>query len=185
MSKRRVRVLTAAVIFVGAIFAIRQFMPASDGFAAFRPVSASELAGRQEAHLHFPGSIVLHQSMQDMNGPLLSTGAPASVSTIAATSAPKDDVSAWYENQMRSRGWSPTCGETCVPTAPEWDRGNREIFGLYFLQSSSPDYRSTSLPTEYVVFYDLAARLGLDEMYCLAFRPPHYTGPPTGQHFLC
>lgn len=162
MSKRMVRVLTAAVVFVGAAFAIRQFAPAPDGFAAFRPVSAAELAGRQEAHLYFPGSTVLNQSMQDMTGPLLSTGAPASVSAIAATSAPKDDVSAWYESQMRSRGWSPACGETCSPSAPEWDRGNREIFGLYFLQSSSPG--------NYRILYMLEGPLGKGRVVIRAAR---------------
>ncbi len=185
MSKKVVRVLAALVLVIAAFFVTRQFAPASDGFAAFRPASTSELAGRPEAHLYFPGSIVLHQSMQDMTGPLLSSGDPADIFTTAVTSASKKDVIAWYEHQMPSRGWVGACGEVCVPTAPEWSRGNREVFVLYFFESTSPGYTSTSFPTEYVIGYQLVAHLGVDELYCLVFRPPHYTGPPTAQHFMC
>jgi hypothetical protein len=143
------------------------------------------LAPRPEAHRFFPGSTKLHQSTHDMTGPMLTSGEPADVFTIAGTSASKKEVIAWYENQMQSLGWSPACGEVCVPTAPEWSRGNRELFGLYFLDSTSADYRSTSFPTEYAVGYYLTATLGIDELYCLVFRPAHYAGPPTGQRFLC
>lgn len=185
MSKRGVRVLAAVVLLIAAVFAIRQFIPASDGFAAFRPTSGSELARRPEAHMYFPGSVLLDQSTRDMTGPLLSTGGSAGVFTIAATGASKNQVIAWYQDQMQSRGWSPNCGEVCNPATPGWSRGNREVFFLYFLGTTSPDYRSTTLPTEYSIGYHLAASLGIDELYCFVFRPPPYTGPPTGRHFLC
>src|SRR5260370_29825366 len=68
VSKGGVRRLIAVVLLIAAVFATRQFAPAPDGFAAFRPVSASELARRPEAHMYFPGSIVLDQSKQDETG---------------------------------------------------------------------------------------------------------------------
>jgi hypothetical protein len=148
-------------------------------------VSASELAQRPEAHLYFPGSTVLQTTSQDMTGPLFSAGEPTDVSTRLATTTSQGDVIRWYERQMGSRGWSPACGEVCIRTAPEWSRGNREVFTLYFVDQTSPDYKITSLPTEYEVSHYLAAHLGIDELYCLVFRPPHYTGSPTGQRFLC
>ncbi len=86
---------------------------------------------------------------------------------------------------MSSRGWSPACAEACIPTAREWSRGNRKAFTLLFLVQTSPGYKITSLPTEYEVGYGLAAHLGIDELNCLVFRPPHSTGPPTGRRFLC
>jgi len=97
-----------------------------------------------------------------MTGPLLSTGEPAGIAATAATNAAKNDVIAWYENQMQSRGWSPTCGGACAPTSRFWSRGNREFFELYFLDSKSFDYRSTDRTTEYVVGYGLAALLGIE-----------------------
>jgi hypothetical protein len=185
MSNRGFRVLAVLVLLAAAIFAIRQFAPAADGFAAFRPVSASELAAHPEGHLYFPGSVVLQQSTYDMTGPLLSAGQPAGIAATAATSASKKEVISWYEAQMQSRGWSPECGEVCVPTSSEWSRGNRELFTVHFLESTAVQYRRTDLPTEYAIGYWVAARLGIDELYCLVFRPPHYAGAPTGQRYLC
>jgi hypothetical protein len=180
VSNRLVRIFIGAAVVIAAAFAARQIAVGPDGFAAFRPVSASELAGRAEAHLYFPGSVVLQRSMTDMTGPLLSTGEPAGIAATAVTNAAKNDVIAWYENQMQSRGWSPTCGGACNPTSRFWSRGNREFFELYFLDSKSFDYRSTDRATEYVVGYGLAALLGIE--WLIGHRGPSPSGPgQTGQ----
>jgi hypothetical protein len=135
--------------------------------------------------MYFPGSIVLDQSKQDETG--ASKGDYAFIFTIAATGDSMSDVIEWYKSQMRSRGWSPAClGESCnTRTAPEWSRGDRETFVLYFLDPTSTDYKSTSFPTEYAIYYQLVGSWGVRELYCLVFRRPHYTGGPTGQRFLC
>jgi hypothetical protein len=181
VSNRLVRIFIGAALVISAAFAARQIAVGPDGFAAFRPVSASELAGRPEAHLYFPGSVVLQRSMSDMTGPLLSTGEPAGIAATAATNAPKNDVIAWYENQMQSRGWSSSCSG-CAPTSRSWSRGNREFFELYFLDSKSFDYRSTDRATEYVVGYGLAALLGIE--WLVGHRGPSPSGPGQTRQLL-
>jgi hypothetical protein len=133
----------------------------SDGYAAFRLVSASELEARPQSHLYFPGSSVLHVSRSDMTGSFFSADGPAMVTTTAATSASKDEVVALYENEMRSRGWVHTCAEVCSPALHMWVRGRREFFELDFLDPRFSDYLSTDLPTEYVADYELLPIIGI------------------------
>jgi hypothetical protein len=169
---RVMRLLVGGVLVVGSAFAVRQFAVTSDGFAAFRPVSASELASRPEAHLYFPGSSVVQVSRRDMRGSLLSADEPAQVATTAATSASKNELIAWYENEMRSRGWVHTCAEVCSPVLHMWVRGKREFFELDFPDPRFSDYVSTNLPTEYVADYELSPIIGIS----LWWSGPHVRG---------
>jgi hypothetical protein len=153
--------MAGVILLLGIAVAVRQFAVASDGFAAFRPVSASELKGRAEAHLYFPGSSVVRVSTRDMRGSLLAADQPAQVGTWLATSAPKNDVIAWYENEMRSRGWVHGCAEVCSPALHMWTRGSREFFELDFPDPRFSDYVSTALPTEYVADYELSPIIGV------------------------
>jgi hypothetical protein len=153
--------MAAVILVVGTAVALRQFAVASDGFAALRPVSGPELEGRAEAHVYFPGSSVVRVNMRDMRGSLLAADQPAQVATWAATSAPKNEVIAWYENEMRSRGWVHACAEVCSPALHMWVRGRREFFELDFPDPRFSDYVSTALSTEYVADYELSPIIGV------------------------
>jgi hypothetical protein len=161
LRRRLILLLGGAVVVIGGALGVRQFAVASDGYAAFRLVSASELEARPQSHLYFPGSSVLHVSRSDMTGSFFSADGPAMVATTAATSASKDEVIAWHENEMRSHGWVHTCAEVCSPALHMWVRGRREFFELDFPDPRFSDYLMTDLPAEYVADYELSPIIGI------------------------
>jgi hypothetical protein len=141
------------LVLIASGWSVRQFWTGPDGYANFRPVLASELMPRAEAHLYFPNSQRLAVETHDMVPPFIaSAGAPAFIGTTLAADAPADEIRSWYQTALQNIGWA----FHRIPTSPHidyWYRGSREEFHLYFLNPGDYGYIQTDRSTEYVAVY--------------------------------
>lgn len=154
MRRQTVALSIAALLVLAAIVVgVRQFAIAPDGFPSYRPVAGSELAGRSEVRLQYPGSIQLHVDVHDMKQPVfLYSGSPAWISTTLGVNVSAGEVTAWYRAALQSRGWLDV-PDTNGSAQIYWKHGSRELFSLYFNDPSEFGYINTDRSTEYVASY--------------------------------
>ena len=76
-------------------------------------VTYKDVVSHAEAHLYYPGSRVVSREGGDEERGGLDTGrSPAVATTDLATDATMSQVYAWYEGQLKSRGWKLRKTET-------------------------------------------------------------------------
>jgi hypothetical protein len=144
-------------LLLGALLAsalgVYLFATDSDGYARFRPVLASELMGRAEATLYFPGSSVIATELVDMEkAPLpIYPFRPAEVSTTLRVDATDSQLLVWYQQRVTSLGYhefgSPGTGGMA------WLRGRREFFYLHYNYPDAIEYRRVTQLTQYWIDY--------------------------------
>ena len=94
------------------------------------PVSYDALKSRPEANLLFPGARVFHREGGSEHTTLDGDRNPAFAGAIMTTSAPAQNVYAWYEQELQASGWTRMAvpRATTELSAMGWRRGTRERF---------------------------------------------------------
>ena len=110
-----VLLLLVAIVAAAAVAAILITMSVSapgrqlDGNGVARgPVTASEINSQADAHLIYPGAVVLHTDVIAESTPSAAGGRsdePARVTTFIATTATPVQVRSWYEVTLGSQGY--------------------------------------------------------------------------------
>ena len=92
-------------------------------------VTYKDVVSHAEAHLYYPGSRVVSREGGDEERGGLDTGrSPAVATTDLATDATMSQVYAWYEGQLKSRGWKLRKTETIDGGYELFTRGTRDVF---------------------------------------------------------
>lgn len=99
-------------------------------------VTYKDLQSHAEAQLYYPGSHVISKAGADEQSGLDTGRIPAKATTALASSAPVPQIYAWYETQLRSRGWSLRKTETINGGYELFTRGKNEVFQVS--QASAP-----------------------------------------------
>ena len=104
------------------------------------PVTREFVLGREESHLYYPGSRLLHanSSGQGPDGGLLRPR-PAYAQATLETSADSSHILAWYRQQLESRGWQLQRQDSI---SLQFIRGDRQDFDVYVYGKQAP----TGLP---------------------------------------
>ena len=143
----------AAALLIAGLLAAYQFMPAPDGYPLLRLVPTSELKSHTDSHLYYPGSTRVSNGAQEMTpNNIFGHGNPASVYTVLGADSSPADITAWYESQLGSSGWSDhgTFGAGRL-----WKRGFREFFVLSFIPVDSIEYVKSDQSSEFMVIYQV------------------------------
>jgi hypothetical protein len=145
------------VLLVAAGLLVRQNVVGADGYAIFRPVTASELESRQETSLAYPGSTRIRSSVADMTpNDFAESGSPAIVEGTFVVDAVPSDVGDWFNQRLRALGWSVLGFDDATypgETLNSWTRGSREGIYLYIIGANGLDYIPTDRQTEYRYVY--------------------------------
>jgi hypothetical protein len=158
MRRRRLALgLVAVIVLLAAGLLVRQNVVGADGYAIFRPVTASELESRQEASLAYPDSARIRISASDMTpNQLVESGSPAIVGGTFVVNAAPGDVGDWFDQRLRALGWSVLGSGVFTyvgGTIHSWTRGSREDIYLDIIGANSLDYIPTDRETEYRYVY--------------------------------
>lgn len=91
-------------------------------------VTYKDVVSHAEAHLYYPGSRVVSKAGGDEESGLDTGRIPAGATTDLATDATMSQVYAWYEGQLKSRGWKLRKTETINGGYELFTRGTRNVF---------------------------------------------------------
>lgn len=155
-----VAVIGASALAAGGLALLLRFDEVSrgpDGLPDRRPLRAADLAPVADAHLGYPGAVLLGSSaVGDVKGNPVRPGHPAFSEDRFHAEAEPAAIVAWYRAMLAVRGWReiptgvlepPPAGETDV----SWHRGRREYLDL---RVSRPDPTG---PAEFSLRYLVAA----------------------------
>ncbi len=143
-----------AALLIAGLLAAYQFMPGPDGYPLLRLVAASELKSHPDSHLSYPDSTRLVTYSEEMTpNNIVEPGNPASVTTVLGADSSPADITAWYQSQLGSSGWSD---QGPFGTGRWWKRGFRETFQLGFVPTDNFEYVKSDRSTEFTVIYELS-----------------------------
>jgi hypothetical protein len=143
----------AAALLIAGLLAAYQFMPAPDGYPLLRLVPTSELKSHPDSHLYYPGSTRLLDGSQEMTpNNIFGAGNPASVNAVLGADSSPADITAWYQSQLGSSGWSD---QGLFGAGRLWKRGFREYFVLRFIPVGSIEYVKSDRSSQFTVIYQV------------------------------
>jgi hypothetical protein len=144
----------SAALLIAGLLAAHQYLPGPDGYPLLRLTSASEMKSHPDSLLSYPGSTQLRSYSEEMTpNNIIEPGNAASVTTVLGANSSSADITAWYESQLGSSGWSD---QGPFGAGRWWKRGFRETFVLRFVPPSSIEYTTTDRSTEFFVIYELS-----------------------------
>lgn len=114
LSERSSRLLAGLVILAAALLdacATSGHTTAVDasGLPVDRPVRQSDLAGRPQAHLYFPGSVIeKHTGSNQVDKPHADEPDPAYVATVLTARTTAQRLLAWYDGTLTADGYART-----------------------------------------------------------------------------
>ncbi|GAC1657178.1 MAG: hypothetical protein NVS9B1_14290 [Candidatus Dormibacteraceae bacterium] len=128
-----------------------------DGLPDRRPLRAADLAPISDAHLRYPGAVLIASSaVGDVKGNPVRPGHPAFSEERFQAAAEPGAIVAWYRAMLAVRGWREIPSGVLEPapageTDVSWHRGRREYLDL---RASRPDPAG---PADFSVRYLVAA----------------------------